>query len=92
MARQPIRSIVSEEIERTFQELDAAIERRQDAEGALEVASGQCRDLVVSLLRSGVPRQELVGYPFSSSWLTRIQREEGIRINRRSPDVHRGIS
>jgi hypothetical protein len=81
--RKRIREIVSPELAAIFVQLDQEVARRKRAEEEVDAASASCRDLVVSLLRAGIPRRELVNYPFSSAWLTRIQQEEGLIQNPR---------
>lgn len=75
--------IISPEIARQLALLDKAAARRTRALVDAEEAGAEARALVVTLLRAGYPRKNLVNRPFSSAWLTRIQEEEGL-IRRRT--------
>lgn len=74
-----IRKILNPDLVAKLDALDRAVERRTLARQQMDEAGAECRALVVELLRAGVPRGELVDRPFSSAWLTRIQREERLR-------------
>lgn len=61
-----------------WRELLATIAEREQVQAKERQLAQKCRDLIVILLRGGVRREFVVGRPFSSAWVTRIQREEGL--------------
>lgn len=76
--------VIPEEAQAEWAELLEIVARRQTALDEAEQLSARSRVLVPSLLRKGVRREDLVGRPFSSAWLTKIQRQEGLTRRRRS--------
>lgn len=76
--------VIPEDAQAEWAELLEIVARRQTALDEAEQLSARSRVLVPSLLRKGVRREDLVGRPFSSAWLTKIQRQEGLTRRRRS--------
>jgi hypothetical protein len=62
-----------------------AIPALRAADEAQRQAATEVQRLIVSLLRGGLRRELLVNRPYSSAWLTRIQRANGLVARKRPP-------